>query len=255
MYPAERRQEILRLVQEDGWVSVSELASHFGVSKAAIRRDLNELDRAGLLQRTYGGAVNCSAPSSEAPFSVRKVTHREEKARIGRAAAQLVCPGDILFVDGGTTTECMLPHLANKTEITVVTYGLNIAIRLAGYEHIQVILLGGTLHHRSLTIGGIQAYESLRSHRMRFHRAFLAASGVSAEGGVTNASFEEIPMKRGAIETAGETILLADSSKVGVIAPWLIVSADRIHRLITDAGASEAEVERLRRMGVAVDLV
>lgn len=255
MYPAERRQRILRLIQQDSRVSVTELASYFGVSKASIRRDLNELHHAGLLQRTYGGALRLNSTSSEAPFSVREVSHREEKARIGEFAAQLVQPGETIFIDGGTTTECMLPYLADKANITVVTYGLNIAARLAGHEHITVIVIGGTLHHRSLTIGGVLALESLHAYGMRFHHTFLAASGVSVEGGITNASFEEIPMKRRAIEAAQQTVLLADSSKVGVVAAGLIAPVQKIHRLITDAKAPAQEIERLRRLGVIVDLV
>ncbi len=255
MYPAERRQKILKLIQQDSRVSVTELASCFGVSRASIRRDLNELHHAGLLQRTYGGALRLNSTSSEAPFSVREVSYREEKTRIGEFAAQLVRPGETIFVDGGTTTECMLPYLANKTNITVVTYGLNIAARLAGYEHITVIVVGGTLHHRSLTIGGMLALESLHAYSMRFHYTFLAASGVSVEGGITNASFEEIPMKRRAIEAAQQTILLADSSKVGVVAAGLIAPVQKVHRLVTDVKASAREIEGLRQLGVIVDLV
>jgi DeoR/GlpR family transcriptional regulator of sugar metabolism len=255
VYPAERKQRILKLIQQDSRVSVAELASFFGVSKASIRRDLNELHHAGLLQRTYGGALKLNSTSSEMPFSMREVSHREEKTRIGEFAAQLVQPGETIFVDGGTTTECMLPYLADRPNLTVVTYGLNIAARLAGYEQITVIVIGGTLHHRSLTTGGILALESLHTYGMRFHHTFLAASGISVEGGITNASFEEIPMKRRAIEVAQQTILLVDSSKVGVVAAGLIAPVQKIHRLITDVKAPAQEVERLRQLGVIVDLV
>ncbi|GAB4557277.1 MAG: DeoR/GlpR family DNA-binding transcription regulator [Anaerolineae bacterium] len=254
MYPAERRQKILEWIHQDSRVSVAELAEHFGVSRSSIRRDLNHLSRAGLLKRTYGGAVQMDAENDERPFSVREVSHREEKTRIGRFAASLLRPGETVFVDGGTTTECMLPFLPDHMRLTIVTYGLNIAARLAGRESLTVIVIGGTLHHRSLTISGVLAMESFHSYRMHFDRAFLACSGVSAEGGVTNASFEEIPMKRKAIESAREVILLADSSKVGVVAAGLIAPITKIDRIITDRAAPEAEVGALRRLGVEVNL-
>ena len=113
MYSAERRQEILKLVIENSRVSVADLSTRFEVSESSIRRDLAELHRLGLVQRTYGGAIGLANPSAEAPFSERVVARREEKDRIGRAAAQLVQPGDTIFVDGGTTTECMLSYLPN----------------------------------------------------------------------------------------------------------------------------------------------
>jgi DeoR/GlpR family transcriptional regulator of sugar metabolism len=262
MYPAERRQEILRLVQHDARVTVAQLAAHFGVSRASIRRDLNELHRSGLLQRMYGGALATGAAArggdlqaAEEPFSARQVSHYGEKERIGCAAAALVSPGQVIFVDGGTTCECLVPYLAGKPYLTVVTYGFNIVTRLVPLEDITVIVIGGTLHRRSLTLGGVLAQDSLLAYNMRFDMAFVAASGISAEAGMTNASFEEIPMKRRAIEAARQAILLADCSKVGIVAAGQVAAAGQIARLITGAEAPVDEVERLRQLGMTVDLV
>ncbi len=262
VYPAERRQEILRLIQQDARVSVADLAAHFGVSRASIRRDLNELHSSGLLQRMYGGAllVAGSAPvgdgqPGEAPFSVRQVSHFEEKDRIGRAAAALVQPDRVIFVDGGTTCECMVPYLPTRANLTVVTYGFNIVNRLLPAEGITVILIGGTLHRRSLTMGGVLAQDSLQAYNMRFDIAFVAASGIAAEGGMTNAGFEEIPMKRRAIEACRQAVLLADASKVGVIAAGQVAQAGQLTRLITGLAAPPDEVARLRQLGIIVDQV
>lgn len=262
MYPAERRQEILRLIQQGTRVTVADLASHFGVSRASIRRDLNDLHNSGLLQRTYGGALltsslNTAAETSpaEAPFQERQVSHFEEKDCIGRAAAQLVHAGEVIFVDGGTTTECMIPYLADKPGLTVVTCGLNIINSLLPHEGITAILIGGTLHRQSLTLGGVLAQDSIRAYNMRFDKAFIAASGVSAEGGITNAGFEEIPMKHRAIEVARQAVLLADSSKVGCTAAGQVARANSLHRVITGAEADRDAVEKLRTLGVIVDLV
>lgn len=264
MYSAERRQDILRLIQQTSRVSVDELATRFGVSPSSIRRDLNELNRLGLLQRTYGGAIISSSTSAEAPFSVRVVSHHEEKDRIGRAAAQLVQPGETVFIDGGTTTECMLPHLidllaehsdSREPRLTVVTYGLNIVQRLLDCEHVAIIVIGGMLHVPTLTFGGVFATESFEAYNMRFDKAFMAATGISAEAGITNAGFEEIPIKRRAMRSARQSILLADSSKVGFIAAGVIGLVDQLQRLITTTEAPQPEVDALRRCGVIVDLV
>lgn len=276
MYSAERRRDILRLIQESSSVSVDDLAARFDVSPSSIRRDLNELGRQGLVQRTYGGAMVLSGSSSEPPFSVRVISHHEEKERIGRAAAALVQPGDTIFIDGGTTTHCMVGYLAplagehsnggeeragrggvspSQARITVVTYGLNIVQRLLDQEEMTVVLIGGILHPPTQTFGGVFASASLEAFNLRFDKAFMAASGISAEVGITNAGFEEIPIKRWAIRNARQTILLADSSKVGAISAGVIAPLEQLQRLITVHQAPAQEIEALQRRGVTVDLV
>lgn len=255
LYSAERKQKVITRLQSDAHVTVSDLASVFGVSRATIRRDLCDLHASGVLRRTYGGAVPLDRPTSETPIHERMVIHREEKERIGQYAARLISSGQTIFLDGGSTVECIVPHLAQWRHLTAVTFGLNIINRLVCCDNITAIVLGGTLDRRSLTIGGALGNESLGSYGVRFDKAFIAASGVSADEGVTNASFEEIPMKRRAIEVAREVILVADASKVGVVATGLIVPVSRIHRLVTGRQASADHVARIRNQGVIVDLV
>ena len=236
-------------------MTVDDLATRFAVSRATIRRDLNQLESAALLERTYGGAVKPPRRSSEDPFSERKVRHYEEKNRIDEAAARLVRPNEMIFLDGGTTTECITDHLKDTPGLTVVTFGLNILTHLAGQADITLIAWGGTLDHGSLTFGGVLGVDFIDTYGMRFDKSFIAAGGVSAEYGITNASFEEIPVKRKAIEASTEAILVADSSKLGLHAAGLIVPAARIDRLITNRGAPESEIAGLRRLGVTTDLV
>ncbi len=202
MYAAERRRQILEMIRSEASVKVTELAQLFEVSPSTIRRDLNELHKAELLERTYGGAVTSPLNEYEAPFSERSVSHRDEKDRIGQAAAGLVKPGEMIIVDGGTTTECMARYLREIAEVTVVTFGANIVNALAGAELVTVIGIGGVLQHRTLIFGGVLALDALEVYNMRFDKAFLAATGISAEDGITNFGFEEIPLKRKAIEYA-----------------------------------------------------
>jgi DeoR/GlpR family transcriptional regulator of sugar metabolism len=253
MYSADRRREILAVIEKDASVSVIQLANRLSVSRASIRRDLNELADSGLVQRTHGGAVK--AVYSETPFSERATAHREEKVRIGKAAASYVVPGDTIFMDGGTTVECMTGYLANIPRLTVVTWALNIVTRLVGMENITVIVSGGTLHHTSLFFGGSLALGSMQGYGVRCDKAFLAAGAISSEAGVTNASFEEIPLKRKAIELSRETFLMVDSSKVGAVRPAQIVPVEKITHLITGRDAPEMEVNNLRQLGLIVDLV
>jgi len=255
MYAAERRRQILDIIRDEASVKVIDLAEMFQVSPSTIRRDLNELHKADLLERTYGGAVTATLQETEASFNERSISRQPEKDRIGRAAARLIKPGESIIIDGGTTTECMARYLPEVAPVTVVTFGLNIVMTLAGQEKLMVISVGGMLDHRSLTFGGVLAVDALQTYNIRFDKAFIAASGISAEGGLTNVGFEEIPMKRKAIELSREVILLADSSKVGVNAVGFVAPAAKLHRLITDNAALPEEVAELRQLGVVIELV
>ncbi len=254
MYSAERRQEILLLLEKKSRVNVDYLATHFGVSRSSIRRDLSQLRAHGLLTRTYGGAVIVNGTGGETPFSERQVANFAEKDQIGKAAAKLVAEGDTIFIDGGTTTECMLPYLVDK-HITVVTYGLNIINRLSLNPNIILIAIGGTLHADSLTFSGMLALHSIHTYNMHFDKAFLAASGVSAVAGITNASLEEIPIKRKAIEAGQQNILLADASKIGLIRAGFIAPLCEIQHLITGGQAAPDELDAIRALGIEVEAV
>lgn len=255
MYAAERRRQILDLIHSEASVSVGELAERFGVAPSTIRRDLNQLHRAELLERTYGGAVTGRLSAPEPPFNERSVSFPEEKARIGRAAAALVQPGETIILDGGTTTEAMARALREMSGITVVTFGLNVINALAGAPGISVVAVGGQLQARSLIFGGVLAWDALEAYNLRADRIFLAATGVSAEDGITNYGFDEIPVKRKAMNCAREVVLLADASKVGARSTGFVAAANRMQRLITGASALPEEVAALRQAGIVVDLV
>ncbi|MCE7981529.1 MAG: DeoR/GlpR transcriptional regulator [Caldilinea sp. CFX5] len=258
MFSAERRQEILALLEEKSRVSVDHLAGHFGVSRSSIRRDLCQLHEHGLLTRTYGGAValngNGHSSSGEAPFVERQVANLPEKDRIGRAAAQHIGEGETIFIDGGTTTECMLPYLPEK-RITVVTYGLNIINRLSANPNVTLIAIGGALHRYSLTFSGLLALNSIEAYNIRYDKTFMAASGVAAVAGITNASLEEIPIKRKALEAGQQNILLVDASKIGVMRAGLIAPLSTATRIITGKNAPPSELDAIRALGIMVEVV
>lgn len=246
------------LLEKKSRVKVDDLAAYFGVSRSSIRRDLCQLHEHGLLTRTYGGAVALSGATNsgvgETPFAERQVANFAEKDRIGRAAAQLIAEGETVFIDGGTTTECMLPYLADK-HVTVVTYGLNIINRLSANPSVTLIAIGGALHRYSLTFSGVLALTSLQAYNIHFDKAFLAASGVSAHAGITNASLEEIPIKRKAVEAGQQNILLVDASKIGVVRAGLIAPLCAVAHLITGPTAPVKELDAIRAIGVTVALV
>jgi DeoR/GlpR family transcriptional regulator of sugar metabolism len=255
VYSAERKHQIVQLIEQQHRVSVDELAERFGVSRASIRRDLNDLSKLGLVERTYGGAVCPDSRLRLPTWQERTIAHRDEKQRIGAAAAELVQPGDTVFLDGGTTVQCMIPGLAHVAGVTVVTWALNIVNGLMPLENVSIITIGGTVDRRNLFFAGFLAHSCLTAYQISCDKFFLGASAVSFTGGVTNDDFEAIPNKRAAIEVSRDIILLVDSSKVGTTSAGVIVPAGRLSRLVTDTAAAQEEVERLGSLGVAIDLV
>jgi DeoR/GlpR family transcriptional regulator of sugar metabolism len=254
-YAAERRQEIIRLLDSDPYVSVADLADRFRVSRAAVRRDLNELRGLGLLERTYGGALKPPVTAMALSLSEREVSHREEKARIGKAAATHVAPGETIFIDGGTTTPYMIPHLVSIPRLTVVTNAVNIFNALVGYDRFELILVGGALDASAMEFRGFLTTTAFEAYGIRWEKAFLAASAVAARTGMMDARLDAIPIKRKAIDLSRDVFVLADSSKIGAVGVGHIVPVGRIHRLITGTEAPSSEVARLRDLGVVVDLV
>lgn len=255
MFAAERRQRILEMIRSAESVKVDELSQLLRVSASTIRRDLNELHKAALLERTYGGAITSPFEEYPAAFNEPGANLAEEKRRIGQAASMLIKPGQTIFIDSGTTTVYIINYLPDIPNLTIVTFGLNIVMALAKYKQITTICVGGMFHNSSQTFGGVLGVDALQMYNMRFDKSFFAASGISSECGVTNAGFDEIPMKRKTIELSREVILLADSSKIGKNAAGFVAPISKIHRLITGRAAAPQEIDRLRQLGVVIDLV
>jgi DeoR family fructose operon transcriptional repressor len=256
--PAERKRQILERIRTEASVKVADLARKFNVSESTIRRDLNELQKADLLERSYGGAVVnfvVNEKEEEATFMERQVSHQGEKCRIAEVAVRYIKSDETILIDGGTTAECLANYLGDIPRLTVVTYGLNIVAALAGRKkNITVIGVGGILQHDARFFGGVLAIDALNVYNIRFDKAFIGASAISAETGITNFGFEEIGIKRKAIELSREVILLADSTKIGKSAPGFVAPATAIQRLVTDQGAPEEELERLRSLGIIVEV-
>lgn len=147
MLGAGRRQEIVEIVEQNNGATVAELSKLFGVSRATVRRDLTRLGHQGLIERAHGGAApnlrGRALGFPEPPMLKRASLQAQEKRWIGRAAAKHVEDGDVAIISGGTTTAQMIPHIAQRQELTIITNALNIASLLASYPNISVIVLGG----------------------------------------------------------------------------------------------------------------
>jgi DeoR family transcriptional regulator, aga operon transcriptional repressor len=251
-----RRETIIEQLARENVVRVAELSQAFGISEVSIRRDLERLERKGLLQRVHGGAVAVAAGAGGSNRA-GAVPHLDEKRRIGRAAAALVEPGDRVLFDSGTTVLEVARALGSDPgragNLTAITCSLPIVQELGHHRWIHMLLLGGIYLAEHRLVTGPQTIESLRT--LHADKMFLGADGMTLSHGVTTATVLEAEVDRAMIKAADELILVADSSKVGGIGLATILPLERVHKLITDHGAPAAFVKTLCDAGVEVILV
>lgn len=239
---------MLRYLQIHGSRNVADLADALGVSPSTVRRDLSDLSAQGLLTRVHGGAL--VDDQYEAERVARAAVHATDKRRIGQAAAELVTAGSTVLINGGTTTEQMLPYLAQVEALTVLTNGLAVAYRLARYQNVSVVVLGGVLRHSELSLLGPIAERSLGDFHVDM--AFSGAFGIDAEGGIFGADVHDVGTDRALLSSAERLVVLVDSGKFGHRGPIRLVATEKIAYLITDKQAPPQQLAAMRQRGVEV---
>ncbi|MAT17625.1 MAG: DeoR family transcriptional regulator [Leifsonia sp.] len=216
--PAEaRRAALAALVAERGYVRVSEVRDHFGVSEVTVRSDLRALDEAGLVRRVHGGAMPVPGTEREAPVETAAERDAELKRAIGRRAAALVANGSSVLLDVGSTTLAVARALVARrdlTELTVITNGLSIALALeAAIPRFTVIVTGGTLRPLQHSLVAPLAANTLPE--LHADLAILGGNGIAKDGAVTNLNLPEAEIKRAMVTAATRRVLVADASKWG----------------------------------------
>jgi DeoR/GlpR family transcriptional regulator of sugar metabolism len=245
----DRRQRILALLAAapDNALPVNELTEALGVSVATVRRDLAALSEADAVARTYGGAV--LAPGRlELAMSERQRLHAGEKSRIARRAVSMLSAGDVVILDAGTTAECVAAEIANELELTVVTNGIRCVVQLVPQDKVHVLVLGGSLRSINETICGGEAEAMLE--RIYGNYAFIGADAVDPAKGIASRTYDQGRLKSLMLTHAEHVYVIADSSKLRVPGTFTYWSKlPREWNIITDSGADEEDLDRLRRSG------
>jgi DeoR family transcriptional regulator, aga operon transcriptional repressor len=249
---ADRFGRILERLAANGTVGVADLARELGVSEATVRRDLRALDEQRLLERAHGGAIS-HGTVYELPVRYRGGHAREEKQRIARAARDRVADGEVVALTGGTTTTEVARQLARRAEISVVTNALNIAGELAVRPNVKLVVTGGVARSASYELVGPLAETTLRS--INVDVAFVGVDGIDVRAGLTTQNETEAATNRALIERSRRVIVVADGTKLGRVAFASICPLASADELITDTGAEEEELARLRAAGLAIDTV
>ena len=254
---AERRSRIAQMVLEDGKVQVASLVEQFQVTETSIRRDLTLLEASSRLKRIHGGAIPIPGSSRTDSFAEKKELHIKAKERIGKLAAEMIKPKDILLLDSGTTTLQIIRHvpsvLRSSNIITLVTNSQPIAQEVLTWLSPNLIILGGLYLPDYQASVGPQTLAQLQE--LTADIVFLGTDGLTLHGGATTANILMAEVDRMMVERSRQAILVTDSSKIGRVGFVPVKPVNAFHTLITDTNAPPDIVQSIREMGVEVILV
>lgn len=248
LLPEERRRLITERLATEGRVFAADLCRLLRVSEDTVRRDLRELDEAGQLRRVHGGAL----PRAQAPLShqAREGLRQPAKQALAQVAAGLVRSGQVIFIDGGTTTLEVARVLPRELRATVITVSPPVALALAGHPGIEVRLVGGRLHPEALTVVGAETVEALR--QVRADLCLLGVCSLHIEAGITTSIAEEAATKRAMIQSSAETVAVVTADKLGTLSPFVVAPVERLATLVTEAAAPEATLAPFQKLQLRV---
>ncbi|MFM6850956.1 MAG: DeoR/GlpR family DNA-binding transcription regulator [Terrabacter sp.] len=252
-----RLSSILDLLATQGRLTVGDAATQLGVSEATIRRDFAELARRRLVSRNHGGVV-ATGVAYELPYRYRSSQHDSDLERIAAAAADLVAPGAVVAINGGTTTTTVARHLTARddlaeTGLTLVTSALNIAVEAVLRPHVRCVSLGGIPRPESYEVTGPLAIAGL--NQLWPDVAILGVNGLSSREGATCEHEDEAAVSRLMVERSTEVVVVAAEAKLGQRAFTVICDADRVSTLVTTAAEDHPQVALLREGGTTVHCV
>jgi DeoR family fructose operon transcriptional repressor len=250
MYAEERQLWIVERARAGGRVEVAALAEELSVTTETVRRDLTTLERHALLRRVHGGAIPIERLGFEPALAARDSVLTAEKERIARLAlAELPNEGTILL-DAGTTTARLAEILPTDRELVVLTNALPIAMSLSVRPNITVLMVGGKVRGRTQAAVDAWALQALADSYVDV--AFIGATGISPERGLTTPDTTESAVKRAMIRSARRTVVLADHTKIGQDHLSRFATLDEIDTLITDSGLDAQVADELRAQGPKV---
>jgi len=236
-------------------VTVEELVKRYGVSAVTIRGDLDSLAEIGAVIRSHGGALKRVNAPEDVPIAVKETLHHAEKVRIGHAAARMINDGETIMLDSGTTTLEIARQIryVKFRSLNVITNALNIAMELASLPPVRLIMIGGILRQMSYSLAGPPAELTVRG--LHADRLYLGVDGIDPEIGLMTPDVLEAQLNAQMIQVSREVVVVADASKFQRRSLSIIAKLDAVHKVITDSGAPEEQLEAVRAHGVEVLVV
>ena len=240
-----RQDAILKKLAEYKTVSVEDLCKSFNVSEATIRRDLTDLNTSNKLQRILGGAKIAEIYKSELPLNNRFDNMKNEKERIGRAAAKMIEDGDIIFISSGTTTTYLIPYLNHLKNLTIITNSLLVINEVVNLKNkINLISIGGTYRESEQSFLGKMAAREIQM--LRANKLFIGVRSIHPKYGLNNDNLTETQVDRSIIGMAENIIVMADHTKFNKLAPVFLADFNEVNSIITDDGLDSDTVKQFK---------
>ena len=254
MIPEQRQKELLRLLRTAGVLSIRDITELLRVSHMTVRRDISILEASGHVVAVQGGVRLAENSGTQPPAerSSRSQLSPPRKRAVGGLAAALVEDGMVVFLDAGIMCELVVPFLAARKGITVVTNSYYVAAALFDYPQIETIHTGGTIDVESRSSSGPFAAATLSS--VNLDLCFLSSQAWDVEHGVTTMSAETVLLERAALDAASSGVLLADSENFGSLERFNIVPLAKLHAIVTDSDLAEPARHAIQDLGVGIHI-
>lgn len=235
----DRQAQIVERVEQQGFVTIEQLARDFAVSAQTVRREIIRLDERGVLRRFHGGAGR-SGSGMRLSYEAKLSTDADLKARIGAAAAGLLNKGETIFLDVGTTGEAVAHALSLHSGLRIITPSASTARVLAANPHLEVVLTGGRIVGADMAMIGPIAVRTVASYR--FDHVLIGCSGIGADGAVLDFDADKIAVKQQALLVGARKLLIADSGKFGRSALMEVARLPDFDIIVTDAVPASCRV-------------
>ncbi|MHC1750093.1 MAG: DeoR/GlpR family DNA-binding transcription regulator [Cellulosilyticaceae bacterium] len=246
--PLERQNKIIALVEANLSVKVVELSRLFDVTEETIRKDLEKLEKQGVLKRSYGGALLVN--NEDTPFEIRISENIEAKNKVGRAVAELIKDGEIVMFDSSTTCLETAKNIAPSKNITVITNGIGVISQMSRHEGVTVVSTGGTLRSRAMSLIGPTAKNNIENYYA--DKTIISCKGIDEKRGIMDSNELESEIKKAMIACAREVILAINSTKLEKASLYKIADFKAVNTIVIDKMPEQNWVDLFEQYGIKV---
>lgn len=246
MLKAERHKFILTKISIEKKVSTIQLAIDLKISEDTVRRDLNELNKKGLLNKVYGGAFLVEAMPTNI-FDI-KIVNIEKKNKIANKALKLLADGQVIIMSGGTTNLAFARLIPTDFKVTIYTYSLPIAMQLSQHPFIELIFIGGKLQKNAMVTIGMDVVQVLS--KLKVDICFMGVSSINVRSGLTEMGYEVSLIKKAMMKAADKVVCMLSSEKINTKMPYVVCELNQLNTIITDLNPELALLEDYKKAGV-----
>lgn len=248
MLKAERHKYILSKINTEQKVSTIQLAIDLNISEDTVRRDLNELNKKGLLEKVYGGAFPVMAVPANI-FDI-KIVNKDKKNKIANKALKLLADGQVIIMSGGTTNLAFARLIPTDFKATIYTYSLPIAMQLSQHPFIELIFIGGKLQKNAMVTIGMDVVQVLS--KLKVDICFMGVSSINVRAGLTEMGYEVSLVKKAMMKASDKVICMLTSEKINTKMPYLVCDLNQLNIIITDLNPEAALLNEYLKAGVQI---